>query len=156
MSDRLSRLKEIKRIIKNEHIESQEDLATHLRELDIVVTQATLSRDLKILKVSKVFDDKGTYYYSLPGEAEIRESELNFIQDFMRGYISIDYSGNLVVIKTLMGHSDPVALAIENLGTEEVLGTISGETTVFVALREGYTGDMFFDHMKNLIPELEV
>jgi transcriptional regulator of arginine metabolism len=106
--------------------------------------------------VSKVSDGNSGYYYSLPGDEERRESEKSYLQDFLRGYISIDWSGNLVVIRTYSGHSDSVALAIDNLGLENVMGTISGrDNTVFVALREGYTGEDFMADMKTHLPELE-
>ena len=64
------------------------------------VTQATLSRDLKVLKVSKVSNGKGDYVYTVPSDDHPQETEQAGIQDFLRGYISIDYSGNMAVIKT--------------------------------------------------------
>ncbi len=156
MKERLSRLSAIKKLVRTYRIESQDELLGHLRKDGYTVTQATLSRDLKLLKVSKVSDGNSGYYYSLPGDDERRESEKSYIQDFLRGYISIDWAGNLVVIRTYSGHSDSVALAIDNLGLEGVMGTISGrDNTVFAALREGYTGENFMADMKVHVPELE-
>jgi len=156
VKERLARLSAIKKLVRTYRIESQDELLGHLRKDGFTVTQATLSRDLKLLKVSKVSDGNSDYYYSLPGDEERRESEKSYLQDFLRGYISIDWSGNLVVIRTYSGHSDSVALAIDNLGLENVMGTISGrDNTVFVALREGYTGEDFMADMKTHLPELE-
>jgi transcriptional regulator of arginine metabolism len=156
VKERLARLSAIKKLVRTYRIESQDELLGHLRKDGFTVTQATLSRDLKLLKVSKVSDGNSGYYYSLPGDEERRESEKSYLQDFLRGYISIDWSGNLVVIRTYSGHSDSVALAIDNLGLENVMGTISGrDNTVFVALREGYTGEDFMADMKTHLPELE-
>jgi transcriptional regulator of arginine metabolism len=156
VKERLTRLKAIKKLIKTYRIESQDELLGYLKKDGFTVTQATLSRDLKLLKVGKVSDGNNGYYYTLPGDEERKESEKSFIQDFIRGYISIDYSGSLVVIKTFSGHSDSVALAVDNLGLEDILGTISGrDNVVFVALREGYTGENFIEDMKDKIPELE-
>jgi len=156
VKERLARLSAIKKLVRTYRIESQDELLGHLRKDGFTVTQATLSRDLKLLKVSKVSDGNSGYYYSLPGDEERRESEKSYLQDFLRGYISIDWSGNLVVIRTYSGHSDSVALAIDNLGLENVMGTISGrDNTVFVALREGYTGEDFMADMKSHLPELE-
>jgi len=156
VKERLSRLSAIKKLVRTYRIESQDELLGHLRKDGYTVTQATLSRDLKLLKVSKVSDGNSGYYYSLPGDDERRESEKSYIQDFLRGYISIDWAGNLVVIRTYSGHSDSVALAIDNLGLEGVMGTISGrDNTVFAALREGYTGENFMADMKVHVPELE-
>lgn len=156
MKERLARLKAIKKLIKTYRLESQDELLGYLKKDGYSVTQATLSRDLKLLKVGKISDGNAGYYYSLPGDEERKESEKSYIQDFLRGYISIDWSGNLVVVRTFSGHSDPVALAIDNLGIEDVMGTISGrDNVVFVALREGYSGEDFLNDMKERIPEIE-
>lgn len=128
----------------------------HLEKEGFTVTQATLSRDLKLLKVGKISDGHNGYVYSLPGEDERQETERTYINDFLRGYISIDWSGNMAVIKTYSGHSDVVALAVDNLALDEVMGTLSGrDNTVFVALREGVSGEDFLARMKESIPELE-
>jgi transcriptional regulator of arginine metabolism len=156
VKERLARLKSIRKLIKTYRIESQEVLLGHLQKEGFMVTQATLSRDLKLLKVGKVSDGNNGYIYTLPGDDERQETERTYIHDFLRGYISIDWSGNMVVLRTYSGHSDAVALAVDNLGFDEVLGTISGrDNTVFVCLREGVSGEDFMRHMKESIPELE-
>jgi len=120
------------------------------------VTQATLSRDLKALKVGKVADGQGGYLYSLPGNEDHPETENTYLRDFVKGCISIDWSGNIVVIKTYSGYTDPVALALDNMNLDEVLGTISGrDNNVAVFLREGVSGDQFLERLKEIIPELE-
>jgi transcriptional regulator of arginine metabolism len=156
VKERLARLKAVRKLIKTYRIESQETLLVYLQKEGFLVTQATLSRDLKLLKVGKISDGHNGYIYSLPGDDEQQESEKTYIHDFLRGYISIEASGNMVVIKTYSGHSDPVALAIDNFNFDEVLGTIAGrDNTVFVCLREGITGDDLMVLMKENIPELE-
>jgi transcriptional regulator of arginine metabolism len=156
VKERLERLKAVKKLIKTCRIDSQETLLGHLQKKGFVVTQATLSRDLKLLKVGKVAGSSGGYVYYLPGEDERRETERAFVQDFLRGYVSIDWSGNMVVIRTYSGHSDSVALAVDNLGLDDVLGTIAGrDNTVFVCLREGAGGEDFMRRIRELIPELE-
>ncbi|MDR0400363.1 MAG: ArgR family transcriptional regulator [Treponema sp.] len=156
MKERKARLKILKSLIKTYHIESQESLLEYLQREGFIVTQATLSRDLKFLKVGKAVNDRGVSVYSLPGEEERQEKVHSAIQDFLRGYISIEWSGSIVVIKTYSGHSDSVALAVDNLGLDDVLGTIGGrDNTVFVALRDGISGRDFIKHMKKSIPELE-
>jgi len=156
MKERFARLKAIRKLIKNERIKSQDTLLGHLQNEGFVVTQATLSRDLKMLKVGKISDGLGAYVYSLSGDEDRRETELTFINDFLRGYISIDWSGNIVVVKTYSGHSDPVALALDSFNFEEVLGTIAGnDDTVAVFLREGVTGEDFMRRLKESVPRLE-
>lgn len=156
MKERLARLKAIRKLIKTYRIESQDILLGHLQKEGFIVTQATLSRDLKLLKVGKISDGHNGYIYSLPGDDERQETERTYVHDFMRGYISIDWSGNMVVIKTYSGHSDSVALAVDNLALDDVLGTIAGrDNTVFVCLREGVSGEDFLAQMKEKMPELE-
>jgi transcriptional regulator of arginine metabolism len=156
MKERLTRLKTVRNLIKTCRIESQESLLEYLQKEGFPVTQATLSRDLRFLKVGKVPAGDGGYVYSLPGDEERQENEQAYIRDFLRGYISIEWSGSMVVIKTYSGHSDSVALAVDNLGLDDVLGTIAGrDNTVFVVLREGIRGEDFMKRMKENIPELE-
>jgi transcriptional regulator of arginine metabolism len=156
VKERLARLKAVRKIIKTYRTESQEALLGYLEKEGFAVTQATLSRDLKLLKVGKISDGYHGYFYSLPGDDEPQEAERTYIHDFLRGYVSIEWSGSIVVIKTYSGHSDSVALAVDNLGLDDVLGTIAGrDNTVFVVLREGVTGEDFLNLMKERIPGLE-
>lgn len=156
MKERMERLKIVRALIKAHHIDSQEALLQLLQEQGYSVTQATLSRDLKFLKVGKVSDGKSGYYYTMPSDEEKRESERHHVVDFLRGYVSIDWNQTTVVIRTFSGHSDSVALAIDNMNLEEVLGTISGrDNVVFAALRHGCTGEDFMAALKRRIPEFE-
>ena len=156
MKERLARLNAVKKIIKSNRIESQEALLGYLQNEGIIITQATLSRDLKVLKVGKVSDGHDSYVYTLPGDDEKQEYERTYINDFLRGYVSIEWSGNMVVIKTYSGHSDSVAMALDSLNLDNVLGTISGrDNVVFAVLREGVKGEDFMRYMKERIPELE-
>ncbi len=155
MKERQSRLKAIKNLIKNNTIESQDDLQSLLLKEGYDVTQATLSRDLKLLKVAKVPDGQNGYMYALPGEGENAESEAIYVQDFLRGYVSIDFSGNIVVIKTFSGHANTVCNALDNLNMEEVLGTVAGDNCMFACIKEGVSGDEFMKKLKKHIPGLE-
>ena len=153
---RNSRLKSIKKLIKTSKIESQEILLGLLQKEGYEVTQATLSRDMKLLKIGKISDGNNGYIYALPNEEERQESELTVAQDFLRGYISIECSGNIAVIKTYSGHADVVASALDTLALDEVIGTIAGgDNCVFACLREGYTGDQFIASLKKRIPDVE-
>ena len=155
MKERQARLKSIKNLIKENIIESQDDLLNLLVKEGYDVTQATLSRDLKLLKVGKVPDGKSGYMYALPGEDENGENEAIYVQDFLRGYISIDFSGNIVVIKTFPGHANTVCNALDNLNMDEVLGTVAGDNCMFACLREGVTGDDFMEKLKKHIQGIE-
>ena len=156
MKERLARLKAVRKLLRDKKIMSQLTLLEHLQGEGFEVTQATLSRDLKVLKVGKISDGKGGYIYSMPGETDHQKAENGHIQDFLSGCVSIDWSGNIVVIKTYSGHTDPVSLALDNLGFHEILGTIAGrDDTVAVFLREGVKGEDFIKKLKEKIPELE-
>jgi transcriptional regulator of arginine metabolism len=155
LKERLTRLKTVRKLIKNYRIESQEELLGYLQKEGFEVTQATLSRDLKLLKVGKISDGHSGYVYTLPDEEERRESEQIYIQDFLRGYVSIDYSGNIVVIKTFGGHADAVSNALDALNMDEILGTVAGDNCIFACLREGVTGPRFLKALKLRIPDLE-
>jgi transcriptional regulator of arginine metabolism len=153
---RSARLSALKKIIEASKIGSQDALLELLQKGGFTLTQATLSRDLKSLQVAKSHDSEFGYIYSLPNEGDRKEIEMAHIHDFLRGYISIEWSGNTVVIKTYSGHADSVALAVDDLALECVLGTIAGtDNTVFVCLKEGKTGDDFMLLMQNNIPGLE-
>jgi transcriptional regulator of arginine metabolism len=136
-------------------VASQEDLLGLLTGEGYSVTQATLSRDLKLLKVGKISEGQTGYYYTLPGEEDRRESEKSYVQDFQRGYVSIEFSRNLGVVRTLTGHANSVALALDNLGMEEILGTIAGDDTVLMIMREGAEGARVIDKLREKIPDLE-
>lgn len=155
MKQRLTRLKTIKKLIKSYPIESQEMLLGYLDREGFSVTQATLSRDLKILKVSKVSNGKGEYVYTIPSEYN-QDMERADIQDFLHGYISIDYSGNMVVIKTYVGHTELISMVLENLALDSILGVLAGRNNcVFVCLKDGVSGEQFLRELKDRIPGLE-
>ncbi|MCL2478337.1 MAG: ArgR family transcriptional regulator [Treponema sp.] len=156
MKERQARLEAVKALIKLNPIESQETLLLHLQKEGFDVTQATLSRDLKVLKVGKVSNGHDGYAYTLPDDEDHKETSRTFARDFLRGYISINWSGNMVVIRTHSGHSDSVAMALDSFELQDVLGTISGrDNTVFVVLKEGITGEDFIFSLRRSIPELD-
>ena len=156
MKERLARLEAIRKLIRTEKIKSQDTLLEHLEKEGFAVTQATLSRDLKLLKVGKNSDGRGSYVYTLTDDEERQDTENGFIRDFLRGCISIGWSGNNVIVKTHSGHSDPVAVALDSFGFEEILGTIAGnDNTVAVFLRENFSGEGFMRRLKEIIPDLK-
>lgn len=155
MKERTTRLKAIKKLIKNNRVKSQEELLGHLLTEGFEVTQATLSRDLKLLKVGKLSDGHAGYVYTLPGEDEKGENEELFVQDFLRGYVSIEWNATTVVIKTFSGQANSVANALDSLNLEEILGTVAGDNCIFASLREGISGEQFIKVLKKHIPNLD-
>jgi len=155
VKERSQRLKAVKKIIRENRVTSQEELLGILRHHGYRVTQATLSRDLKVLKVAKVSRGSDGYYYALPSEEERKESERNYIYDFVRGYVSIKFSQNIGVIRTLNGHADSVAIALDNLIGDAVLGTIAGDDTVIAVLEQDTQQEEFMRLLREKIPEIE-
>lgn len=155
MNERNQRLKAIRGIIRDNRIESQERLLSYLKTMGYNITQATLSRDLKMLKVGKQAIGEEGYYYALPSEEVLRDREKHYLQDFTRGYVSLDVSDNLVVIRTITGHADSVAIALDSLRISSVLGTIAGDDTVFAALRAGVSETAFLTELRERVPEFE-
>ena len=156
MSGRHERLKTILKLLRENRVESQEELLVLLESNGVFITQATLSRDLKVLKASKMGTGAGGYFYAVPSDDELQRREEIYAQDFIRGYVSIDWNDVFAVVKTFSGHSAPVALAIDNLRLTGVLGTVAGQdNTVFVALRKGYSGENFIQDLKARIPDFD-
>ena len=115
-------------IIEQNDIETQEELAGKLRDMGIVVTQATVSRDIKELRLLKVLSGTGGYKYATADKAEHGLSE-RFVRMFKDSVLSVDYSGNIVVLQTLSGE------AIDAMRLPEILGTMAGDNTVFAVVR---------------------
>ena len=126
---------EIIRLISAGDIETQEDLASALRTLGFKVTQATISRDISELRLVKVASKNGGFKYAKPEKHEIAVSErlARILTDSM---VSVDYSGNIIVVRTISGSANVAAEAIDNLGWTEILGTIAGDNTIFIVVRD--------------------
>ena len=156
MKERLQRLKKIKDIISSGSIGSQEQLQSCLEERGITVTQATLSRDLKFLKVSKIPEGESGFVYRLPDAEAAKETEDEFLRDIERGIISVTYSGNLAVLATMPGHANSVAFALDHLELPEIIGTIAGDDTILLILHEKAERDTLNGRLLTWAPSLEI
>ena len=146
------RLDAIRQIIANQKISSQEELLHRLTDLGFELTQATLSRDLKQLKVGRIPSKEGFLYVI---SDEFVQTEKEKFSPVAYGFLAIEFSGNIVVIKTLPAYSHTIADAIDKAEMNEVLGTIAGNDTVFAVLREGIKPNQFINSMSRAIPELK-
>ena len=147
------RLSRLRQLVGSRGAHSQEELLRLLQQEGFEVTQATLSRDLKHLQVGKLPDGQGGYRYSLP-ESGAAASQASLIEDFRRGFMSIEFSGNQGVIKTLPGHASSVAFALDNLRVRGVLGTIAGDDTILVIPRDGVRRSSLAAALRARIPGL--
>ncbi|MBQ0119598.1 MAG: arginine repressor [Bacteroidales bacterium] len=146
MKKKKSRVQLIVELINGNCISSQSELCEMLLENDVEVTQATLSRDLKTLRATKVPTENGGYMYIIPDSNEIHNKMLEHGQASSTaahhvGPTSIEFSGNFAVIKTRNGYATGLAYDIDMSHSHEILGTIAGADTVFAILREGVTHD---------------
>ena len=133
------RRRAVRELIAGGTISSQEQLLRRLAASGLSTTQATLSRDLKVLKVGKLPDGHGGYAYAFRDQLDQSGSDVSLQSAFMHGYRSIGFSGNLAVIHTLPGHGASVAFALDKLQVAGIIGTVAGDDTILAVLAEGVT-----------------
>ena len=121
-------------IIAKQDVETQEELAEALRARGIQVTQATVSRDIKVLRLLKVLTPSGSYKYATADKAENGLSE-RFIRMLAESLLSVAASNNLIVVKTLSGSANVAAEALDSLHWPEILGTLAGDNTILLIIR---------------------
>ncbi len=121
-------------IIQKYDVETQEELAGRLREAGFAVTQATVSRDIRELKLSKISTGQGRQKYIVLEQGEEHKGD-KYIRVLREGFLSMDMAQNILVIKTASGMAMAVAAALDALQFAEVVGCIAGDDTIFVAVR---------------------
>lgn len=148
------RLEAIKLLISSQEIGSQKELLEALVAEGFIVTQATLSRDLKQLKVAKAASMNGRYVYVLPNETMYRRVQKPLPAREMMltpGVLSIQFSGNIGVIKTRPGYASSIAYNIDNSDIPEILGTIAGDDTIMIVVKEGVQEFEIIDLLHELV-----
>ena len=153
MKNRNERLMEIRRLIGNRNISSQEELMKMLEKQGYEMTQATLSRDLKYLKVAKMPDDREGYVYILPDKDQAVE-EVEFSGQGLSGLISLDFAQGMAILRTLPGHAGSIAYTLDNLGAYEIAGTIAGDDTILLIPRDGVSRSDLANLLKIRMPGL--
>lgn len=131
---KVKRQSKILELIRENDIETQEMLADLLNKAGFNVTQATVSRDIRELKLTKATMQSGKQkYVATAKESSFVTERLNRV--FRDGIVSIDYAQNIVVIKTLIGMAMAVAAALDSMENSEIMGTIAGDDTVFCVVK---------------------
>lgn len=156
MKNKRNRLQIISEILRSTVVGSQEELLKILNDKACDVTQATLSRDLKLLKVAKTPLSNGTYKYILPSYNKPlppQQNENNIIS--FGAVISLEFSGPLAVVKTKPGYASAIAWDIDNKATDEILGTIAGDDTILLVPREGVTRDSIIRMMNQTFSDTD-
>ena len=157
MKAKKDRLETLRMIISSREMGNQEELLAALRDEGFVVTQATLSRDLKQLKVAKAATMRGNYVYVLPNVTMYkRVSTPAQIKEMMQvpGFLSIHFSGNIGVIKTRPGYASSIAYNIDAGNIPFILGTIAGDNTIFIVIREDVQHKDVVNALGAVMPEM--
>jgi transcriptional regulator of arginine metabolism len=154
MKTKEERLKTILKLVQSYSLSNQEDVLFLLQKKGFYVTQATLSRDIKQLKIIKSPDINGIYIYTVPDStnyqfksAGTEESSDELIRS---GFLSLDFSDKLAVIKTRPGYAMGIASDIDSRASHAILGTIAGDDTILLIPREGFDRKQIIDALKKL------
>lgn len=157
MKSKKDRLETLRLIISSQEMGNQEELLAALRKEGYVVTQATLSRDLKQLKVAKAATMRGNYIYVLPNVTMYkRVSTPAQVKEMMQvpGFLSIHFSGNMGVIKTRPGYASSIAYNIDASHISCILGTIASDDTIFIVVAEGTQQKDVVSALAAVVPEM--
>ena len=151
MNQKTQRFATIRKIIRSEMISSQEELITRLRECGVEITQSTLSRDLKFMNVAKVPHKSRGYIYVLPNAAH---HEVNVSSNISDNITSLTFSGNLGVLKTKSGYASAISVPIDNMECPYIIGTIAGDNTVLIIMREDANRNAVIESLMRIFPQL--
>lgn len=148
---KFQRQAKILELIEQYEIETQEELSVRLCDLGYDTTQATVSRDIKELRLIKVLSPNGKYRYATSTQ-EAESSFVTRLQNIFRECVtSVDCAQNIVVIKTLPALGSAAAMAIDAMRIPNVVGTLSGDDTVFIVMRDNACAVEFCEDTKNML-----
>ena len=154
MKNKSERLQAIKRLVGKMKISSQEELLKLLNAEGFKMTQATLSRDLRFLKVSKMPDTDDAYVYVLKDPENILISEIQ--SGFpLNGFLSMQFAQGMALIRTLPGFASGIASAIDAFNISEVAGTIAGDDTILLIPRDGTKKEEIIKKLSRFVPGMK-
>lgn len=137
-------------LIKENIIETQEELASRLKEEGFDVTQATVSRDIRELNLTKITYSKGRQKYSVfAKDSSAAAARLNSV--FSAGIVSIEAAKNIVVIKTLTGMAQAVAYSLDSMENSDIVGSIAGDDTIFCVTKDDEKALRLIERLKNIV-----
>jgi transcriptional regulator of arginine metabolism len=123
------------KLISDNEIETQDELISKLNAAGYKVTQATISRDIRELKLSKVLSSAGNYHYALPGQSEVNRVNNSFKHAYTSAILGTESVGNIIVIKTPPGLAQAVAAGIDSINSSNILGCVAGDDTIITVAR---------------------
>ena len=145
-----SRHEKIIEIIEKFEVETQDELIDHLNREGFNVTQATISRDIRELKLSKISTARGTYRY-VQSRRHPAESNVRFNNALIESILNVDYACNIIVLKTLPGLASAVATGLDSIHLPEILGCIAGDDTIMVVTRDDDCAIEISDKLKHMM-----
>jgi transcriptional regulator of arginine metabolism len=151
---KVARHAKILEIINSKDIETQEELAEELKNIGMDVTQATVSRDIKELKLIKVLSNNGTYKYASIAPVERFLSD-KLVSVFSQTVLSVENIDKFIVIKTISGSASVAAEAVDSLHFDGIAGTIAGDNTIFILVRTLAQATQLVQRIKKMISEQE-
>lgn len=150
---KLYRHKVIKEILMTNEINSQEMLLKMLIEKGFVLTQATLSRDIKELKIIKLPTPGGSYIYQMSEGLNSGQDDISHLS--IIGFLDIEFSGQLAVMKTRPGYAMAIASEIDSKASEYILGTVAGDDTILLIPREDISREEVITSLSTFIPNIQ-
>ncbi len=145
------RQEKILSIIQNHTVTTQEELQSYLSQAGFDATQATISRDIKELRLIKTLSSTGSYYYTTSVQKESEAAALNIDFVFLESIRSVDFAGNFVVVKCYSGMANAVGVAVDTGQWDGLVGTIAGDDTIFLLLRTQRQAEEFADFLRKTV-----
>lgn len=147
---KIARHSKIIELIHRYDIETQEELASKLNEEGFEVTQATVSRDIRELKLTKLAMDGGKQKYII---LQNQDSQINdkYLRVLKEGYLSVDRAENILVVKTVSGMAMAVAAALDSMNWSEIVGCIAGDDTIMAAIRTKEDALIVMDKIRKIV-----
>ena len=149
---KLERHSKIVELIGKYEIETQEELADRLKKAGFRVTQATVSRDIRELKLTKVSQGDGRQKYTAYQEND-RDMDQKYARVFREGFVSMDMAQNILVVKTVSGMAMAVAAALDHMDCHEIVGSIAGDDTIMCAVRTVEDTAALMERLRRIIEE---
>ena len=144
------RHEKILELIAQYSIDTQEELLRLLRESGFDVTQATVSRDIKELRLLKTLSPDGKYRYA-PAKEDAKANSAKFYSLFADSAVSVDTAQNIVCVKCMTGMANAVCAAMDSIRRDDVVGTLAGDDTIFILMRNHESADFLAEELKKMI-----
>lgn len=138
-------------LVHSRPVDTQDELLGLLRESGFPVTQATVSRDIKELRLVKTLTGDGRYHYAAHGDAAKSEMSDKFLMIFSQSVTEIDSAGNMLVIKCYTGMANAVCAALDSLHWSGVVGTLAGDDTIFMVMRDDHNARELVMQMRKMM-----